>query len=178
VISNPWGTRPVETVWKGYDASGQLVAIQKMTLDPSATTVVSPARDLPACGENGHWETLSDYQVYGSTDTVSALPAVEAENLLDKWEFDLAQLGAERLWFANPTESDARIVLAIVRGDEIVTSQQITLGPHMALTWTADPQAGGAMLVANVLEGSLAAGVLPASDQAGWQRGTRGEWVH
>jgi hypothetical protein len=174
LVTNPMAL-PAHTLWNGYDREGQLVAQYAMVLGESSTLSLLPPRDFPApVGDGGHWEVFSDIPLTGSRDTESSgalvlgLP-VESERLPHDWSFPawwLRELGGH-LWFVNPGDAQATIVLAVVQGGNAVSMEQLTIPAHGGLVWpdsfsgmVFEPGwAASARVVAHALQGSLAAGL-------------------
>jgi hypothetical protein len=174
LVTNPMGL-PAHTLWNGYDREGQLIAQYAMVLGESSTLSLLPPRDFPApVGEGGHWEVFSDIPLTGSRDTgpsgalVPGLP-VESERLPSDWSFPAWWLGEPggRLWFVNPGEAQATILLTLVQGGNAVSMGQLIIPAHGGLVWP-DAFSGmvlqpgwtaSARIVARALQGSLAAGL-------------------
>jgi hypothetical protein len=174
LVMNPMGL-PAHTLWNGYDREGQLVAQYAVVIGESSTLALLPPRDLPASvGEGGHWEAFSDIPVIGSRDTGSSgalvlgLP-VESERLPHDWSFPawwLGELGGH-LWFVNPGEARATIVLTVTLGGSVVSMEQLTIPAHGGLVWPEwfsgmvfQPDwAASGRVIAHALQGSVAAGL-------------------
>jgi hypothetical protein len=158
----------IETIWLGYDGSGQLLA--RVTLEIASPSIaVLPSRDLNfRIGDGGHWETLSRTPLAGSMATRidwnrydTLYDAVDAGSLSDYWEFETPMSGS-RYFLVNPGEESVDVVLALVRENRIVAAEEVILPPHGALVWSGHdrmPQLySGARLVLKSLNGRVAAG--------------------
>jgi hypothetical protein len=157
-----------ETIWLGYDGSGQMVA--RVTLEIASSSIaVLPSRDLNfRIGDGGHWETLSDTPLAGSMATRidwnrydTQYDAVDAGGLSDYWEFE-TPLSGSRLFLVNPGEESVDVVLALVRENRIVAAEEVILPPHGSLVWSGRSQIpefySGARLILKSLNGRVAAG--------------------
>jgi hypothetical protein len=157
-----------ETIWLGYDGSGQLVA--RVTLEIASSSIaVLPSRDLNfRIGEGGHWETLSDTPLAGSMSTRidsnaydTVYDAVDAGGLSDYWEFDTPMSGS-RQFLVNPGEESVNVVLALVWQNRIVAAEEVIVPPHGSLVWSGSRQVpelySGARLILKSLNGRVAAG--------------------
>ena len=157
-----------ETIWLGYDGSGQLVARAMLEM-ASSSIVVLPSRDLNfRIGDGGHWETLSDRPLAGSMATRidwnrydTQYDAVDAGGLSDYWEFE-TPLGGSRYFLVNPGEESVDVVVALVRENRIVAAEEVILPPHGSLVWSGYSQIpelySGARLILKSLNGRVAAG--------------------
>jgi hypothetical protein len=158
----------IETIWLGYDGSGQLMA--RVTLEIASRSIaVLPSRDLNSrIGDGGHWETLSSIPLAGSMATridwnrYDALyDAVDAGSLSDYWEFETPMSGS-RYFLVNPGDESVDVVLALVRENRIAAAEEVILPPHGALVWSGHDQLpqlySGARLVLKSLNGRVAAG--------------------
>jgi hypothetical protein len=157
-----------ETIWLGYDGSGQLVA--RVTLEIASSSIaVLPSRDLNfRIGDGGHWETLSDTPLAGSMATRidwnhydTLYDAVDAGALSDYWEFE-TPLSGSRHFLVNPGEESVDVVLALVRENRIVAAEEVILPSHGSLVWSGHSQIpefySGARLILKSLNGRVAAG--------------------
>jgi hypothetical protein len=190
-LTNPSSQR-IRTLWNGYDNAGSLVAQQEIVVEPATSVYVVSDRDLPQIStDGGHWETVSESPISGAGDVVidsDLATAVESEALQRLWEFDSNRVGSGgQLWFVNPSEGIARLVLAVVSGDQAVASQQVYLAPHMGTLWSFESLLAispdlanvipGSTIVVQIMEGSVAAG-LRANAASAVPRSKKGEWVH
>jgi hypothetical protein len=174
LVTNSMGL-PAHTLWNGYDREGQLVAQYAIVVGESSTLSLLPPRDFPASvGEGGHWEVFSDIPLTGSRDTGSSgdlmlgLP-VESERLLHDWSFPawwLGELGGH-LWFVNPGETPATIMVAVVQSGTVGSVEQLTIPAHGGLVWpdslsgivVAPGWSASVRVEVRALQGSLAAGL-------------------
>ena len=167
---------PARTLWYGYDAEGHPVSQIAVLVGASSTLSLVLPRDLPAhLGDGGHWETVSDKPILGSRGgssdggLVIGLP-VDSERLPCDWSFPAIWLGAVggRLWFVNPWEQDATIVLAVTERGRLAYSEQLTIPSHGGMLWPgvsvganfrAAGTIPGAMIEIRPMQGSVAAGL-------------------
>jgi predicted anti-sigma-YlaC factor YlaD len=189
-LSNDLGRR-IGTVWHGYDASGALIAVQELVLEPKSSLSAVPGISLVTLGIGGHWETYSDSLLFYAEDAGSAPPAVaaiECDNLPGSWEFETGPIGLDgAVWYANPLDEPVAVVLAVTVGDRVVNAQRIVMAPHSGAAWTvqefllshpefASQVAGGAILL-QASDGVIAADVSWSPSNSS-NRGKGGEWVY
>jgi hypothetical protein len=157
---------PAHLLWNGYDREGTLVAQYAVFMDGASALALLPVRDLPSSlGEGGHWETLSNLPLAGSRDaeTSQGLAApVSAEQMTSQWEFPSAWLGlGARVWFANPMQSEATVVVSVMRRGREIASEMLQIPPHGGATWPgiASSFSSGMTVTVRVLRGSIASGL-------------------
>ncbi len=189
VLANVFNRR-ISTIWNGFDAAGNLVAVQEIVIEAFAALSVLPGQTLTALDEGGHWETYSDSLLFSLEDAGAqpeAVAAIESDALPRSWEFEAGPIGASgRIWIANPLDQLTTAVVAVVAGDRVFSTQRIVLGPHQGVIWSlqdvlaSHPELYGVLSSAIVLvqagEGTVAADVAGSGGRT--TRGKSGEWVY
>jgi hypothetical protein len=189
--------RRIRALWLGYNSDGRLTAQMEHVVEMQSITELNPAREWGIfLDEGGHWEVLSDaplQMIESASNPESGIFAPrDAEPAHRNWEFELMRFDSGEairgLWVLNSGETMARVVVAVLAGDQVVISQQFHIAPHAGIRWLLEELSlqspeyrrlpRNTLVLMSAMEGTVAAGIMSTPSTGISKNIDRGEWVH